>query len=565
MATLATHRIFCQLFPFSPKQPETIPPFEKQIMPPDSPDRTLDLAVLAIYLIAVVGYGCWFAWRSGSSEQFMSAGRSIPGWAVGMSIVGSYISSISFIANPGKAYNDNWNAFVLAISMPLAAWISVKWFVPFYRRSGQVSAYEHFEARFGPWARTYGVVCFLLTQLFRLGTILYLLALALAPLVGLDVTTIIIISGIAITIYPLLGGTEGVIWTGVVQSGVLVAGVVVCLIAVVLEIQGGAPELFRVAIANQKFSLGSFSDSISQSTFWVMLVFGLVTHLQNFGIDQGYIQRYATAKSDTDAGRSVWMGGLCFIPLSAAFFFIGTALFVLYGQRPGELAEGIKPDAVFPHFIGRELPPGVMGLVLAAIFSAAMDSNLNCCATLYLCDIHRRYFRPQASERESMWVLHGSTLVMGALSIGAAVAMIQVKTALDAWWKLAGIFSGGMLGLFLLGILSRRAQSKHAAMGVGAGVVVIAWMTFSPLWRDAQKKTYLLSHPELSKEQLNAWWNESSFWWLASPFHDNLIIVAGTLTILAVGLLLSRFSERQIRDVRTDSSPESTARLEPSV
>jgi SSS family solute:Na+ symporter len=164
-----------------------------------------------------------------------------------------------------------------------------------------------------------------------------------------------------------------------------------------------------------------------------------------------------------------------------------------------------------------------------------------------------------------MWVLHGSTLVMGALSIGAAVAMIQVKTALDAWWKLAGIFSGGMLGLFLLGILSRRAQSKHAAMGVGAGVVVIAWMTFSPLWRDAQKKAYLLSHPELSKEELSAWWNESSLSWLASPFHDNLIIVAGTLTILAVGLLLSRFSERQIREVRTDSSQESTARLEPSV
>ena len=238
--------------------------------------RTLDLVVLATYLVGVVGFGCWFAWRSGSSEQFMSAGRSIPGWAVGMSIFGSYISSISFIANPGKAYNDNWNAFVLALSMPLAAWISVKYFVPFYRESGQVSAYEHFEARFGPWARTYGVVCFLLTQLARLGTILYLLALALAPLVGLEVWTIIIISGIAITIYPLFGGTEGVIWTGVVQSGVLVAGVVVCMIAIVLEIQGGSRELIRVAVENQKFSLGDFGFGVTESTFWVMLLFGLM-------------------------------------------------------------------------------------------------------------------------------------------------------------------------------------------------------------------------------------------------------------------------------------------------
>lgn len=519
--------------------------------------HTIDLAVLAIYLIGVVGFGCWFASRAQSSERFMSAGRAIPGWAVGMSIVGSYISSISFIANPGKSYSGNWNAFVFAISMPLAAWISVRYFVPFYRRSGQVSAYEHFEARFGPWARTYGVVCFLLTQLARLGAILYLLALALAPLIGLNISTIVVISGIAITIYPLFGGTEGVIWTGVVQSFVLVAGVVVCMIAVVAAVNGGAVELFRVANENQKFSLGNLhhgdSDAtlwdlvffhISNSTFWIVLFYGLVTHLQNFGIDQGYVQRYATAKSDKDAGRSVWMGGLCYIPLSAAFFFIGTGLFVVYGQRPNELPSGIKADEVFPYFIGTQLPAGIMGLVLAAIFSAAMDSNLNCCATLYLCDIHRRYFRPNASERESMLVLHLSTLVMGLLSILMGLAMISVKTALDAWWKLAGIFSGGMLGLFLLGMISRRAKSIHAALGVIAGVLVIGWMTLSPLWKES-----LIGH---------------NLGWIVSPFHDNVIIVAGTFTILFVGLATSRFADRQIRELPTFPDKEITVNQEPA-
>jgi SSS family solute:Na+ symporter len=509
----------------------------------------LDLLVLGIYLIGVVGYGCWFARKAQSSERFISAGRSIPGWAVGMSILGSYISSISFIANPGKAYSGNWNAFVLALSMPLAAWISVKYFVPFYRRHGYVSAYEHFESRFGPWARTYGVVCFLLTQLVRLGAILYLLALAFAPLTGLSLPTIIVISGIAITIYPLFGGTEGVIWTGVVQSIVLVGGVVVCLIAVVMAVDPGISELFRVAIEHHKFSLGALYDDkpeqtlwdtinfqIANSTFWVVLFYGLVTHLQNFGIDQGYVQRYATAKTELDAKRSVWMGGLCFIPLSAAFFFIGTGLYVVYSQRPGDLPPGIKPDQVFPHFIGSELPAGVMGLVLAAIFSAAMDSNLNCCATLYLCDIHRRYFRPNASERESMLVLHVSTLVMGALSILVALALIPAGTALDVWWKLAGIFSGGMLGLFLLGMMSRRAQSRHAAIGVCAGVVVIAWMSLSQLW-----KQQLIGH---------------NLGWMVSPFHDNVIIVAGTLTILLVGLATSRFANPQIHEFRTIPDPE---------
>src|SRR5262245_4273311 len=125
----------------------------------------IDLLVLSSYLIAVVGFGCWFAGRNKSAEDFITAGQSLPGWAVGLAIFGSYVSSISFLANPGKAYSSNWNPFVFALSLPLAAWVAQKWFVPFFRRSGEVSAYQHLEHRFGPWARTYGVVCFLLTQL----------------------------------------------------------------------------------------------------------------------------------------------------------------------------------------------------------------------------------------------------------------------------------------------------------------------------------------------------------------------------------------------------------------
>ena len=179
---------------------------------------------------------------------------------------------------------------------------------------------------------------------------------------------------------------------------------------------------------------------------------------------------------------------------------------------------------MFPLFIGTQLPPGLMGLVLAAICSAAMDSNLNCCATLYLCDIHRRYIRPQAGDRESMFVLRLTTLVMGALSTMAALAMIQVKTALDVWWKLAGIFSGGMLGLFLLGLFVHRVRSRHAAMAVALGVAIIGWMTFSPMF----------------KEMLLA----RDLGWVISPFHDNLIVVVGTATILVAGVVASGFTRR---------------------
>ncbi len=482
----------------------------------------IDLAVLVLYVVGVTALGCWFVRRGGSSEHFMAAGRSLPGWAVGLSIFGSYVSSISFLANPGKAYADNWNPFVFALSLPVAAWISVRWFVPFYRHSGEVSAYHHLEHRFGPWARTYAVACFLLVQLARLGTILYLLALALQPLLGWEIVPLILVLGVLVTIYPFLGGTEAVIWTGVVQSLVLIAGPLVCIVVLLARMPEGPMQLFDIAVAHNKFSLGPWSWDLAASTFQVVFAYGLFMNLQNFGVDQAFVQRYITAKSDRAAATSVWMGALFYLPIGGAFFFIGTALFAFYQARPELLPAGTRPDEVFPHFIRTELPVGLTGLVLAAVCAAAMDSNLNCSATLFLCDIYKRYLRPEAGERESLHVLRASVFVFGALSTLAAVAMLQVKSALDTWWKWAGICSGGMLGLFLLGFLSRRVNNFEAAIATFLGVVVILWMTFSPQW------------PEK--------WQA-----LRNPFHELLIIVVGTCTIMVTGLLLGALTFRTRR------------------
>jgi len=326
--------------------------------------------------------------------------------------------------------------------------------------------------------------------------------------------------GILITIYPLLGGTEGVIWAGVAQSLVMTVGPIVCAAFLAFGLPEGPAQIFSIAAAHHKFSLGSASLNPGLPTIWVVLLYGFATNLQNFGIDQSYVQRYITARSDRDAAKSVWMGGLFYIPISALFLFIGTALFAFYQARPNLLPAGIKADAVFPYFISHELPAGVKGLILAAICGAAMDSNLNCCATLVLKDLYQRYFRPNASDREAMRVLHVSTLVFGAASTAAALAMIAVKTALDAWWQLAGIFSGGMLGLFLLGMISRRAGSRAAAAGVVAGILAILWMTFSPGW----------TGPPAA---------------LKSPFHGFMTIVVGTLAILLVGVLASLLSGKK--------------------
>ncbi|MGI9455162.1 MAG: sodium:solute symporter [Aeoliella sp.] len=482
----------------------------------------VDLCVLVAYLAGVVGLGCALARKNRSTDAFMVAGGSLPGWVVGLSIFGTYVSSISFLANPGKSYEANWNPFVFSLSLPLAAWIAVRFFVPFFRRQGVISAYTHLEHRFGLWARTYAVVCFLLMHLARVAAILYLVALAVTPLVGWDVSTIIVATGILVTIYTLLGGIEAVIWTDVVQSVVLTVGMCVSVGVILWQIPGGPVEVFEIASRDHKFSLGSFGSSLAESTFWVVLFYGLFINLQNFAIDQAYVQRYVAAESEAAARNSVWLGALLYLPISAILFFVGTALYAYYQVQPELLAGGpIDPmpaDSVFPHFIASQLPIGVSGLLVAAVLAAAMssvDSSLNCSATLLLCDVYKRYFRPTASEKESMKVLYVMTLVFGIAGTGTGLWIMKLSATtnvLDVWWKLAGIASGGLLGLFLLGRLSERIRGAHAAIAVVAGVTVILWMSFSPteIWPQALAQ-------------------------LRSPFHGFLTIVFGTLVILVVG------------------------------
>ncbi|MBA2115251.1 sodium:solute symporter [Bremerella alba] len=492
-----------------------------------------DIVVLVTYLLGVVGLGVWFFRKNRNPEGYMAAGRSMPGWVVGLSIFGTYVSSISFLALPGKAFSSNWNALAFSVSLPLAAWVATTWFVPYYRKGDAVSAYQHLEQRFGVWARTYAATCYLLTQVARMGSVMYLLALPLHQLLGWNVPALILITGGLTTLYTLLGGIEGVIWTDALQSVVLAIGAVACAIILPMSMPEGASQMLEIATTHNKFSLGLLGLSLSQPTFWIVLIYGMFINLQNFGIDQSYVQRYIAAKSDRDARTSVWIGALVYVPISIIFLWIGTALFAYYNAQPDLLPESLKAqvaegkgDGVFPYFIVDGLPTGISGLLVAAIFAAAMSTlstSLNGAATLTLTDFYRRFIRPEASERESMIVLYISTMAWGVIGTTTAIAMMEVQSILDAWWQLAGIFSGGMLGLFLLGMTSRKAGNRAAVVGVVLGVLVILWMTLS---------------------RTEAW--PAGWATVASPFNNYLVIVFGTLTILLTGWLLTTFFSRSV-------------------
>jgi SSS family solute:Na+ symporter len=497
----------------------------------------IDLLVIAFYLLGMIGIGVYFSRKNTSSDQFTKASGHIPGWAVGISLYATFLSSNTFLGVPGKAFGSDWNAFVFSLSMPFAAWVAAKYFVPFYRKTGEVSAYTHLEHRFGPWARTYAMICFILTQLARMGSIFFGIALTLRALTGIDMSTIMMVSGACIIVYTILGGIEAVIWTEVVQGILQTVGALLVLGIVIYEMENGFTDIISIGSTDNKFSLGSYDlTDFGASTFWVIFLYGFFINLNNFGIDQNYVQRYHTAKNAVEGARGIWLCVYWYVPVSLIFFFIGTALYAYFQQHP-ELIESVKSqvamekqldistlqpadygDKVLPYFMVTKVPAGLLGLVIAAILSAAMStisSGMNSSATVFLKDIYQRYINKDATSKQELTVLYLATGAIGVFAIAAGIVMIGVTSILDIWWQLAGIFAGGMLGLFLLGMISRSTGDAVAKIATVLGILVILWMAFSHVLPDG----YSL---------------------LRNSLHVNMVIVVGTLTIFLSGILLTR-------------------------
>ncbi|MGD0754095.1 MAG: sodium:solute symporter [Bacteroidales bacterium] len=497
--------------------------------------------------------GIYFSRKNKSSNQFTKASGKIPGWAIGLSLYATFLSSNTFLGVPGKAFGTNWNAFVFSISMPFAAWIASKYFVPFYRNIGGVSAYTHLEHRFGSWARTYAVVCFILTQIARMGTIFFGIALTLQALTGYSMQTIMLVVGVCIIIYTVLGGIEAVIWTEVIQAGIKTIGAVIIVYLIIKDMPGGLSKIIEIGQKSQKFSLGSFSPNFTESTFWVVLFYGFFMNLNNFGMDQNYVQRYYAATSAKKASKSIWLCVWLYLPVSLLFFFIGSCLYA-YSQVHPEFLEVIKhqvagerlnstastaeiikmasalklsdyADKVMPHFMVTQIPSGLLGLIVSAILSAAMStisSGMNSSTTVFSVDIYKRYFKPDITDKQNLFVLHIGTIIFGLLGMGTGIAIIGVKSLLDTWWKLSGIFAGGVLGLFLLGLVSKTSKNTEALIATIIGAFVILWMTFS---------SFL---PE-------------KYSFLSSPVHESMIIVIGTMTIFLAGLLLTFARKKRVK------------------
>lgn len=440
----------------------------------------IDYIIVLLSILAAIGTGVFFAHKQKDTSQYFAGGGKIPAWAVGISIFATLISSVTFLAYPGAAYADNWILLVQGLMVPIVLVALVGVIVPLFRKVIRLSTYEYFERRFGLFARLYSSLAFTLGHFSKAGTVFYLVSMALATFLDFDIYAIVLILGVTIIILTLFGGMEAIVWMDVAQGFLLIGGGIICILILLFGIEGGPAETFRIASEYDKISFGPYAWDLTQLTFIVMVLNGIFYALQKYGTDQTIVQRYLAAKNDHEAKKAAYIGVLMSVPIWALFMFIGTALFAYYHAAGAPvLPDGIKADEVFPYFIAHELPVGIRGLIIAALAAAAissLDSDLNCLSAIAVQDYYLR-FRRQATDKEQL--NFGRWMVVAA-GIGAiAVACLYIswggEGVLGALFSLYAIFSAGIVGIFILGLFSRRANSQGLYIGIAAAVLYTAY------------------------------------------------------------------------------------------
>ncbi|HUU91367.1 MAG TPA: sodium/solute symporter [Phycisphaerae bacterium] len=445
--------------------------------PPARPFGWINYTVLGVYLAALVAMGVYFSRREKTTDDFFKAGGRVPWWAAGLSIYGTQLSAITFMAIPAKTFATDWRYFMGNVAIVMVAPLIIFLILPFFRRLNVTTAYEYLEKRFNVAARLFGSIMFMLLHLGRIGIILFLPSIALSVVTGIDVRVCIVVMAVLSITYTVLGGIEAVIWTDVLQVVVLLGGAWVSLALMLAHIPGGLGGMIDLAAEAGKFHTFDFRFDLTTPTFWVVLLGGLAANFISYGSDQTVIQRYLTTRDEKAAGRAIWTNALLVIPGSLLFFGMGAALYAFFKTRPDLMSPTLEnADAVFPWYIVTQLPTGVAGLLIAALFAAAMsslDSSMNSVATAVTTDFYRR-FRPLAADRTCLRLARRVTVVVGLAGMVLALLMTgwDIRSLWDEFSKVIGLFAGGLGGLFLLGIFSRRAHGAGALVGLAASAVV---------------------------------------------------------------------------------------------
>jgi len=452
------------------------------------PFGVLNAIVLAAYLVSVMVIGAYCSRREKTIDDFFIGGHRVPWWAAGVSIIGTQISSISFMATPAKAYATDWFYYVTVLCIIAVQPLIVFFYLPFYRRLNITSVYEYLEKRFSLVVRLFGGLSFILFQCGRMTIVLFLPSLALSAVSGLNIYLSIILMGILTTIYTVMGGVEAVVWCDLLQVIALAGGALTALVIIVMNVDGGLGRVIEIGMQDGKFKLFDLGWDYTMPVLWVIVVGNLFLNMLSYSADQAVVQRYLVTKDEKSAAKAIWTNAVIVGPISLVWFCLGTALYAFYKTQPQLLDPMLKTDQIFPLFIAQQLPDGVIGLVIAGLFSAAMstiDGSLNSISTVFVMDFYKR-FNSQAKESTCLHLARFVTGLFGFAATAIALWMAfnpdAIKSLWDIYMTVLGLIMSSLAGLFALGIFTRQGNSIGAMVGAIVGAVMLyAAQQYSPM------------------------------------------------------------------------------------
>lgn len=437
---------------------------------------TLNYIVLFAYLAVIMMVGVYFAKRQKSADDYFKAGGRIPGWAAGISVFATTLSSITFMSIPAKAYTDDWTFLIgQYITVAILPFVFV-YYIPFFRKLNLTSAYEYLEKRFDIRMRLFASISFMLFHIGRIAIITYLTALALMPFVDIDPLTIVFLIGVLCIIYTFMGGIEGVIWTDVIQGIMLSVAAVFIFLMICFNVDGGLSEIFSLsAVENKYFPAEKMAWSWSESTIPVLMIGFFFSSLQQFTASQDVVQRYIVTDSIAETKKALLTNAKLVACVPIFFFAIGSGLFAYYKQHPELIAENFNTGGILPFFVISEMPAGVAGLIIAAIFAASqssISSSLNSISACFASDIYSRFGSKKTPE-QNLNAGRLITVVAGVLGVLASTYLILSNESelWDAFNSLLGLMGGPMTGLFMLGIFFRKANANSATLGVVCAII----------------------------------------------------------------------------------------------
>ena len=464
--------------------------------------QTIDLIIIFGYLIGITAFGILFSGKQETTEDYFVGDRSVPWWAIAMSIVATETSTITFVSVPGVAFakNGNFEFLQLVFGYMLGRVVISLIFIPMYFRGDLQTVYQLLGDRFGSKVKMLASSLFVIMRNVADGIRLLLTAIVLAAVYtsfnpGSDATTIIIGSvillGIVMIIFTFYGGMEAVIWIEVVQLVIYIGGAVAAAVVLLNNIEGGYSAAVSIGENYHKFRLFDFGlDFTKTYTFWAGLLGGCFLTMSTHGTDQYLVQRYLCTNKPSAASLALLSSGAVVLGQFIGFLFIGVLLFAFYAPynlpdyaQAGVANSGIpatipflKGDQVFPHFITEHMPPGLSGLVVAAIFAAALSSSLNSIAATAINDL----YKPFASDKSDKHLLKLSgwlTVIVGIVQIIVAIAFIKTdESALGLALSVASLINGPILGVFLVGAFLKRAKEVHALIGMLVSIVLMTYI-----------------------------------------------------------------------------------------